>query len=319
MTHNSNPLVSVILPTYNAGEYLQAALESVIAQTYPNWELIIVDDGSTDGSTERAQSIIRDPRIMWLHQNNAGKSIAMNVALARASGTFYAIQDADDISHPRRLELLVHALLTNPDVAAVYSGHDIIFRGRHLAPTSRAKSPRECKRDIDRMAMPAHDPTGMYRLSMVRDIPYEPSLRVGQGYDYILRVGERFPMLVIAECLYSYRIHERSNTRRTPQRREDLVLEVLKRACQRRGKSFEEWRASQPRRRFTSPVSRLDNNLASHFIQSVHDQRQRNNRIGAIRTGLQCAQLRPTDPHYLKALAYALMPDWLRTRISSYA
>src|SRR5687767_14591739 len=101
--HNIEPLVSVIICTYNAGNYLRDAITSILSQTHRNLEVLVVDDGSSDGSAEAAHKTINDERVRWLNQNNAGKPVALNRALNEIRGEFYAIQDADDISHPSRI------------------------------------------------------------------------------------------------------------------------------------------------------------------------------------------------------------------------
>jgi len=308
-------LVSVVMAAYNAGPYLRPAVESVLAQTYRNWELLIVDDGSTDGSVEQVRALYRDPRIRVLRQDNKGKPTALNWALRELKGEFYAIQDADDLSCPNRIERLVEAMRAHPEVAAVYSGHDVILNGRRIAPQFRAKSPDVCRRDIERFAMPAHDPTGMYRMSMVGDVRYAPELPVVEGYDYILRVGERWPMLVVGECLYSYRVHASSVTHADPERRQRLVEQVIRRACQRRGISFEQRPVTRHRLTGGGTAAAQDNNLAAQFIQSTLDQRRAKHRLAAVRTGLQCACLHPLNVHYHKALIYALSPWWLIRRL----
>src|SRR5690606_17218080 len=103
---------------YNMAKYISEAIESVIGQTYDNWELIIVDDGSTD-DTEYVVRSFRDPRIRYYKQVNRGRGAARNVALQFAKGTYVAITDADDISLPRRFELQVRFLEANPAVAVV--------------------------------------------------------------------------------------------------------------------------------------------------------------------------------------------------------
>ena len=299
------PLVTVIMPVYNAGAYLRPAVDSMLAQTYRNWELIIVDDGSTDGCLSHLEDI-HDARLRRVWQPNAGKPSAMNHGLALARGEFYALQDADDLSHPERLERLLQCLLVHPEVAGVFSGHEVILNGKALAPTFRSKSKEECARDIALGGMPAHDPTGMYRLSLVRDLRYEEDLPVVEGYDYILRMGERLPLMVLGECLYGYRIHAMSVTKKDPVRRNRLAQEVVDRMCDRRG---------QPRRR--SPRSEvsgqnrpwdLDNDLVSHFTASVADQVTTGRRIGALRTGLASWGMNRTSLYYAKPFIYALMP-----------
>ena len=309
------PLVSVIVCTYNAGDYLMPSLQSVLAQSHSNLDVLVVDDGSTDGSAAAAQARLTDPRIRWFRQANAGKPAAMNFAIPQARGEFYALQDADDISHPRRIERLVAAMRADPELAAVYSGHELILDGRSVAPITRFRSREACRNDIEQIRMPAHDPTGMYRLSMVRGLRYREDLLLGEGYDYIMRVGERWPMVVLGECLYSYRIHDASITRADPERRTRLVREVIRCACERRGIAFEDRPGGDRKPQRESHYAEQDNNLAAQFIDSVLDQRRSSSRVGAVRTALHCARLHPVDPHYYKALVYALSPWWLIKRI----
>lgn len=299
---SAQPLVSIIMPVYNAGTYLRPAVDSILRQTYTNWELILIDDGSTDGCVATLDDI-SDPRIHKVRQDNTGKPVVMNRALGMARGEFYALNDADDISHPERIEHQVAALVANPAVAGVYCGHEILLGDRVLAPTFRAKSADECAKDIAGGRMPGHDPTGMYRLSMVGDMRYAEDLPVVEGFDYILRVGERFPLLVVGKCLYGYRIHPESVTKKDPARRNRLVQQVFDRMYDRR---------NQPRRPApalsTDARRDADNDLVSHFTISVADQVMAGQRIGALRTGWAIWRMYPSSAYYAKPLLYAMMP-----------
>lgn len=310
------PLVAVIIPVYNARAYLRSAVESVLAQTYTNLDIIVVDDGSTDGSVE-VLADITDPRLRLLRQENAGKPAAMNRALAATRAEFYAVNDADDHSHPRRIERQVATMLEQPDVAGVFVGHEVIFRGRPMAPQFRGKSKEECARDIESFRMPAHDPTPMYRMSLVRGVEFDPQLKVAEGLDYILRIGEKHPLMVLGECLYSYRVHEKSITKTSRDLCNQCMLEALRRACERRGQDFESVFGSMRDYLASRPVNNRerDNNLAAHFIESVLDLRSSGRMAEAIRTGWTCGLLHPTDPHYLKALAYAVLPAGIVHRV----
>jgi glycosyltransferase involved in cell wall biosynthesis len=318
---DSQPLVAVIIPVFNARPYLRAAVESVLAQTYQNLELIVIDDGSTDGSVE-VLSGITDRRLRIERQANAGKPAALNRAIASTDAEFYAVNDADDLSHPTRLERLVACMQARPHLAGVFSGHDLILGERIVAPQFRAKDEDACHDDIERFRMPGHDPTPMYRLSMVRGFEFDPSLPVAEGLDYILRVGEQYPLYGLGECLYSYRIHPASITKRARDLCQACVWKVLRRACDRRGVRFEDIFGVGRDSALQRPRNKeLDNNLAASFIESVIDLRGSGRRMAALRTGLQCSRLHPADPHYHKALAYALMPrtmmDKLRARSSA--
>jgi glycosyltransferase involved in cell wall biosynthesis len=310
----STPLVSIIMCVYNAGEYLLPAVRSVLAQSYQNLELIVIDDGSTDDCLASIADV-SDPRVRVLRQANAGKPAAMNVALDQIHGEFYAIQDADDLSSPQRVGRQVEAMQVNPDVAAVYCGHELILGGRRMAPTFRGKDREACRRDIERYLMPAHDPTGMYRVSMVGDLRYEEALPIVEGFDYILRVGEVWPMIVLGECLYSYRIHFESVTRRSPSTRNRLAREVLRRACDRRGTPFHEVAERLAPLDAEARAGDVDNNVAARFMESVCDLRTVGRRGAAIRTALQCSTLRVLDPHYHKSLVYAVAPWWVVRRL----
>ena len=94
------PCVSVIVPVYNVAPYLREALDSVVGQSYHNLEIIIVDDGSTDGSSEICDEYLSDPRVQVIHQENRGLSNARNVGLEIATGAYIAFLDSDDAFHP---------------------------------------------------------------------------------------------------------------------------------------------------------------------------------------------------------------------------
>jgi glycosyltransferase involved in cell wall biosynthesis len=110
---NDNPLVSVIIPVYNGARHLRDCLESVFAQTYRPFEVIVVDDGSTDESAAIAQSF---PELIYIHQENQGVAAARNNALEAARGEFFAFLDQDDIWKPEKLRLQVEYLQSHPDL-----------------------------------------------------------------------------------------------------------------------------------------------------------------------------------------------------------
>ncbi|NLW84233.1 MAG: glycosyltransferase [Phycisphaerae bacterium] len=303
----ADPLVSILISVYNAGPYLRSSLESILCQSYSNLEIIIIDDGSTDGCLDTVADV-RDSRIKILKQSNSGKSVALNKALEIAQGQFYAIQDADDLSYPDRIESLVKALTAHPQVAGVFSGYDLIINKQHVAPRFRDKSTEECGEDIAQMRMPSHDPTAMFRMSMVRDFRYDPELRIGQGWDYILRVGEKFPLMVIGQCLYSYRINLISNTRSDAKRRAEKVQAVLKRAYARRHRQY------PPCINKEGSESEQLYGVVAHFMESVLDLRKAKNYRLALKTAMQSIRLHPLRLSYYKPLMYRLLPLWLIKR-----
>lgn len=110
---NNTPLISIVMPVYNAARFLYPCLNSVLAQTYKNWELLVVDDGSTDDSKKIIQEFAaKDHRIQLIAKANEGVSIARNVALETVNGQFVYFIDADDIVSPNALEIMVCAAVT---------------------------------------------------------------------------------------------------------------------------------------------------------------------------------------------------------------
>jgi glycosyltransferase involved in cell wall biosynthesis len=109
-------LISVVMPCYNAAPYVGEAIDSVLGQSYPHVELIVVDDGSTDGSTDILQGLAADhpERITLIYQNRAGPFAARNRALSHANGNYVAFLDADDTWHSEALRLMHHALESVP-------------------------------------------------------------------------------------------------------------------------------------------------------------------------------------------------------------
>lgn len=300
------PLVTVIVCVYNAGRYLRPAVESVLCQTHENLQIVIVDDGSGDGCMETIADM-RDGRIEIIRQANSGKPVALNRALAATRGEFFALHDADDLSRPNRIERLLECMRFNPRLAAVFSGYELLIDDVPRAPILNAKDESSCADDIAHFRIPSQDPTVMYRTEIARQYPFAEDLPVVEGLDHILRIGEHHPMRVVGECLYSYRIHPRQVTRKSPVDRERLVAEVGRRACMRRGIPFEE----NPAGRAGDKVSSNDlkeNYIASHFISSVLDLRRARLRLEALKTGLYCSRLHPLDPVYHKALVYAVAP-----------
>lgn len=109
---NENPLVSIIVPVYNSAKYLSGCVDSILAQTYKNIELILVDDGSKDDSGKICDSYAsKDSRVKVIHQQNGGISRAQNAGLDAASGEFIAFADNDDILDCKNIEILLNALL----------------------------------------------------------------------------------------------------------------------------------------------------------------------------------------------------------------
>jgi glycosyltransferase involved in cell wall biosynthesis len=129
---NGNQLVSIIMPSYNTGEYIKNSIQSVINQTYTNWELIIVDDCSTDNTDEIVTPFLTDNRIRFLkNKKNSGAAISRNYALREAKGKWIAFLDSDDIWLPEKLERQLNYMEEN-NYSFTYTDYRTQLNGKWL-------------------------------------------------------------------------------------------------------------------------------------------------------------------------------------------
>lgn len=126
-----NDLVSIVMPSYNAEKYITAAIKSIQAQTYENWELIIVDDCSKDNTLKMIESI-NEPRIrLYQNERNSGAAISRNKALREAKGRWIAFLDSDDIWHPEKLERQL-AFMEKTGYAFTFTDYRIQLNGKWM-------------------------------------------------------------------------------------------------------------------------------------------------------------------------------------------
>ena len=129
-----NPLVSVVIATYNMATFLPLAVRSALAQTYRNIEMLIIDDGSTDTTAEHVAPFLADTRVRYLKQANGGQAVAKNRGIREATGEYVAFLDADDLWTPDKLEAQLPLFAASPAVGVVYSAFAYIDeKGARLA------------------------------------------------------------------------------------------------------------------------------------------------------------------------------------------
>ena len=122
-SNSSQPLVSVVVPSYNYGHLVRETLDSLAAQTYGAWECVVVDDGSTDDTRSVVEAYAQtDPRVRYVRQENARQAAARNNGIRHSSGDYFQFLDADDLVEPRKFERQVEYLESHADVDIVYSG-----------------------------------------------------------------------------------------------------------------------------------------------------------------------------------------------------
>jgi glycosyltransferase involved in cell wall biosynthesis len=184
--------VSVIMPAYNVAPYIGAAVQSVQAQTFADWELLIVDDGSTDATADVVRtSAGADPRVTLLQKANGGIATARNLALARSSGQFIAILDSDDIWEPRYLAEQLAIFAAHPAIDIVTANG--WFMGSQL--DGQVARPFPDTRPQPTLLTILSDETSIFIMSIFRRRVYETiggfdeAFRTNEDYDYWLRAA----------------------------------------------------------------------------------------------------------------------------------
>jgi glycosyltransferase involved in cell wall biosynthesis len=194
------PRVSVIIPTHNRKAFVQEAVDSVLAQTYEDFELIVVDDGSTDGTGKVLKRY--EKRLLYLYQANQGVSAARNNGLALAQGEFIAFLDSDDLWLPKKLAIQVAFMDQHPQAQICYTDELWIRRGKRVNPKKRHA---KCSGEIYHHCLPLciiSPSSALMRRGLFAQVgTFDPGLPVCEDYDLWLRVAARFPVFFIPQRL----------------------------------------------------------------------------------------------------------------------
>lgn len=204
---NPPPLVSVITPTYNRAAFLGTAIESVLAQTYPHFEHIVVDDGSTDETPALMKRYLKDRRVCYLTQPNQGQSVARNLAIAHSSGEFICFLDSDDIWFPDKLREQIEVFHSHPETGVVYG--DYVFIDEHGKLLDLKNMPRHSGRVTAKLLQDNFISmnTTMVRAALIRDAGgFAPEDRLSEDYGLWLRVSIRSEFLYVPRRWARYRV-----------------------------------------------------------------------------------------------------------------
>jgi glycosyltransferase involved in cell wall biosynthesis len=253
------PVVSVVLPVYNAELYITDAVQSILDQTFRDFEFIIINDGSTDRSSEILQNLARKyPRIKLISRPNTGYVAALNEALAVAQGEFIARMDADDISLPTRFEKQVAFLRANPGVVLLGTNvAQMDAAGLVIGPMADVAFGHEAiNHALLRRGWPIVHPAVMMRTEAVRKaggyiVEYCPN----EDHDLFLKLGEVGQLANLPEILVHYRKHDASQSTQKMEQTITLISRIIIEACRRRGIPVPS-EAAQPDRK--PPAKKVD-------------------------------------------------------------
>ena len=200
-----NKLVSVIIATYNREKLIMEAINSVLAQTYQNFEIIIVDDGSTDNTRDLIESI-NDPRIKYIYQENAGCAAARNTGIDNANGEYIAILDSDDLWLPKKLEKQIQFMNTHPEVGVCGTLAENIGTTHYNAwfPSKH----EDIKAALLFDGCMTHSSVMMHKELLDKfNIRYNCNLQTSEDYDLYLQLLDITEFYTIPEILVQYRLH----------------------------------------------------------------------------------------------------------------
>ena len=205
---NDLPLISIGVSAYNRKDYLRLSLDSLLTQTYPNCEIIVVDDGSSDGTGEMMAA--EYPQIRYIYQENAGDAAAKNHAAREAHGKYIVFNDSDDLFLPDTVERLYNALPENPGNACSYGTYQTIDAAGNSLPTKKKVT---------------FYPSGMIVCDLLKHIVvnncgtliprplfleaggFDETLRVSYDYKFFLKIAGTTPFFAVQEPVFLRRRH----------------------------------------------------------------------------------------------------------------
>ena len=207
------PKVTVIIPAYNAEKYICEAIDSVLGQTFRDFELIVLNDCSRDG-TEDLILGYDDPRLVYVkNQQNMGVAATLNRGLALAKGEYVARMDADDISLPQRLEKQVQYLDAHPEVAVLGTDVETFDENGPLHTGWSATDPKQMKVDLLFSCGLAHPSVMMCRNVVTELGGYDSAFEGLEDYHLWFRVSQEHGVTTLPDLLFRYRVHSAQVTK----------------------------------------------------------------------------------------------------------
>lgn len=310
---NSSVQLSVVLPVFNAERYVAAALRSVLAQSFTAFELIVIDDGSTDRSAEIIRGFAaRDSRVLHIRRPNTGIVGALNDGLAAARAPLIARMDADDFALPHRFERQIDYFALHPECVGLGTAVDFIdAHGARVMACPRPLAHAEIEAGLLRGdgGMIIH-PSAMFRRDAVYSIGgYRREAQYVEDLDIYLRLARVGRLGNLPDTLLQYRIHPTSINFTKNQNRYRTKLGVMADAFRERGLPFQENDIPDRTRAWGTPAHRYREWAATAL--------QFGDRRVAVRHGFAACRLEPWNRQSWKSLRYALTAPLRRVNVES--
>ena len=218
MNQSNPPLVSVVIPCYNHENFVQDSIQSVIDQTYQNIELIIIDDGSKDGSVEKIKEMIpacqeRFVRFEFRHRPNKGLSATLNEALEWCEGIYFSALASDDIVLKNKIDIQTKHMEENPKTTAVFGSANYIDENNNIKILAKLKQQEYFFDKIFLNECQFYAPTQLMRKSILDEVGgYDPDILVEDWYMW-LKMAERGSVYCLSDTFANYRIHSNNTTK----------------------------------------------------------------------------------------------------------
>ena len=216
---NSRTLVSIILPVYNGEKFVKHSIDSVFKQTNDQWQLIVVNDGSTDSTAEIVKEF-DDPRIIYIYQENLGLSAARNSGIRNSRAEIIALLDSDDLWEPEFLEKMMGLIERHPDAAAVYCGFQYIdAKGQYMGvPSYKVVPPETVYKKLICGGNWLAPCAVVFRRRLAQEVGlFDESLMAVEDADLWIRLSALHHFIGLPEVLVKYRRHD-SNMSKDPHR-----------------------------------------------------------------------------------------------------
>jgi len=210
---NKKPLISILMPVYNAGGFLVKAIESILAQTYENWELLAIDGGSKDNSLEILKKYAKkDSRIKIItNGKHQGISHSLNLGIPKAKGKYIARMDADDVSLPNRFAEQIKLLENSPNLVACGGQAEMIDEKAHVFAEKRFPTNPKVLREMIMKMIPLQHPILMVRTKVFKKYRYLENLPTAEDVDMLFYLLSKGEISNVDQVVYQYRKASTSN------------------------------------------------------------------------------------------------------------
>lgn len=315
-----HPLVSVLVPVFNAGEYVMAAVRSILLQSYDNFELLLLDDGSTDGTSELVRdAACLDSRVKVSLRPRLGITPSLNELISQAQGEFIARLDADDIAYPERLRSQVEYLGRKSEVGVVSCWtHQVTEDGASITCLCYPDDSQWIHRQLETGRNPIIHSSVMLRIDVLRNMEGPYRTRYLQDLDLWLRLLPVTKFGIVPELLIASRQHPGSLSSTNTKNRlrlHDFIMELHRRRC--RGLNDDGWyEVEQELLARASPTTSEDKKTATrHYLAGLASQMNNVDREVTRSYFRRAVRERTLFPKAILRYLLTFLPDQLSDRL----